>query len=308
VPRVPSVWVQLSAKWAGSGKISGCGDRTIYCSTLSDDNNDKTRAASKYLKVLLRSNNYNRSKVYYQKWNYWKFEFSPHKNKAERIIADIDCVGYYSQVRSQTHLTKTIKSISGGTKYILKQGNNDNWYSTFFRSRGIVAKKLGYIRLKAKQNKFQHQGIIGDGSKAYCVINYIICWLKYRRMDILRTTEKRKRSNDILQDEVLGEEMDLSTDSDTSLQQQVSIGLLQEDKYWVTICELIDNLITVLQKMTSTDILTLQIMQLQSNMRSDQRDEEGKIRRYRILREEASRLAAAVNPPVTLENLIRHDL
>ena len=84
VPRVPSVLVQLSAKWAGSGKISGCGDRNIYCPTLSDDNKDNSRAASKYLKVLLRSINYNRSNIYYHKWNYWKFEFSPHKNNENR--------------------------------------------------------------------------------------------------------------------------------------------------------------------------------------------------------------------------------
>ena len=228
---VPSGGIEDPSKWAGSAKILGCYKRVILILLVLFNNIQNIWTENDNLKVTFSGERFNKSTDYFNKWNYWKFEFSPHRNKAERIIADIDCVGYYSQVRSQTHLTKTIKSISGGTKYILKQGNNNNWYSTFFRSRGIVAKKLGYIRLKAKQNKFHHQGIIGDGSKNYCVINYIIFWLKYCRMDILRTTEKRKRNDDMVRDEVPGEAMDLSIEPSTNLQQQVSIGILQEDKF-----------------------------------------------------------------------------
>ena len=123
VPRVPSVWVQLSAKWAGSGKISGCGDRNYYCPTLSDDNKDNSRAASKYLKVLLRSINYNRSNIYYHKWNYWKFEFSPHKNNKNRQHSSEEIGKDLCKERWDLSLIDTGIAQDGGTHSVKDKGN-----------------------------------------------------------------------------------------------------------------------------------------------------------------------------------------
>jgi len=139
VPRVPNVWVQLSAKWAGSGKISGCGDRRIYCSITSDDNKDNNWAASKYLKVLFRSNNYKRRTEYYQKWNYWNFDFSPNKNEQIRT-QNLEGTGkeVWKERWKTISDTKIILLIEGIVQVIGRENSKLLNWSIFFRRVRII--------------------------------------------------------------------------------------------------------------------------------------------------------------------------
>ena len=307
VPRVRNEWVQLSAKWAGSGKISGCGDRTIYCSTLSDDNNDKTRAASKYLKVLLRSNNYNRSKVYYQKWNYWEFEFSPNKNKQIRT-QNLEGTGKEVwKERWKTVLdTKRILLIEGivqelgGKNIILLK------WSIFYRI--VRIRKLEGIDQKA----WLEWGITPPNRTAILNEGTIktLGWTKYiilingsifYRADIWEFYGLYSAKDDFLR----CDQQDMRTEVKSNLSN--STTTYTEDNLRQLFSKITDTEEMIMMSVSSesmplSDVVRLQLMQLTMIIST-------KCNRFRSLREEAYRLAARATPPIVVKGRqIRDDL
>ena len=80
---VPNGQNELLAKWAGSAKILGWYKRIFQFFLLGlmaqDNNIENIRTANANLKVTYRDNNCHIIKVIYKEWDYWNFDFSPHK-------------------------------------------------------------------------------------------------------------------------------------------------------------------------------------------------------------------------------------
>ena len=256
---VPNGQNELSAKWAGSAKILGCYKRILLIFLLDlvalDNNIENIRTANVNLKVTDRDNNCHISKVSYKMWDHWNFDFSPHKLTKDQKCIALELQEYHWQVRENSVFIKRTVSDLGGISFLIDQGNKFNWFQTCFRSRDKVATKTRITGRIAKQIKTPHKGTYGNKLSNEREFIRILFWHNFHRMDTSASqhTEKRKRDDGYVSEEISGDAMD-----------------------------------TII-----TDFRALLLIHIGNYQRSDKRAEENKIKRFRNLRDEAIRLALA---------------
>lgn len=271
---VPNGQNELLAKWAGSAKILGCYKRIFLIFLLDlvalDNNIENIRTANVNLKVTDRDNNCHISKVSYKMWDHWNFEFSPHKLTKEQKCIALEFQEYHWQVREDSVFIKRTVSDLGGISFLIDQRNKFNWFQTCFRSRDKVATKTRIIGRIAKQIKTPYKGTYGNKLSNEREFIRILFWHDFHRMDTSASqhTEKRKRDDGYVSEEISGDAMDT----------------------------------------TITDFRAMQLMQIENYQRRYKRAEESKLKRFRNLRDEAIRSALATTPPMQLGNYkLRHN-
>lgn len=271
---VPNGQNELSAKWAGSAKILGCYKRIFLIFLLDlvalDNNIENIRTANVNLKVTDRDNNCHISKVSYKMWDHWNFDFSPPKLTKEQKCIALEFQEYHWQVRENSVFIKRTVSDLGGITFLIDQGNKFNWFQTCFRSRDKVATKTRIIGRIAKQIKTPYKGTYGNKLSNEREFIRILFWHNFHRMDTSASqhTEKRKRDDGYVSEEISGDAMDT----------------------------------------TITDFRAMQLMQIENYQRRYKRAEESKLKRFRNLRDEAIRSALATTPPMQLGNYkLRHN-
>jgi hypothetical protein len=245
---VPNGQNELLAKWAGSAKIPGCYKRIFQFFLLfllglmaQDNNIENIRTANANLKVTYRDNNCHISKVIYKEWDYWNFDFSPHKFAQDRNYLAIEFKEYWWQVRKKESLINWTVVDSGGTLILLAQGIKINWFQTFFRSRHKVAIKTRFSRRIARQHKTSVKGTYWNELIRPWEINCAkFRIVLYRMISSSQHSEKRKR-DDVDVQEAGCAPMDTSNEWIANTQ-HVTIGDLQEHKYWNNICQRADEL------------------------------------------------------------------
>jgi hypothetical protein len=215
---VPNGQNELSAKWAGSAKILGCYKRIFLIFLLDlvalDNNIENIRTANVNLKVTDRDNNCHISKVSYKMWDHWNFDFSPHKLTKDQKCIALELQEYHWQVRENSVFIKRTVSDLGGISFLIDQGIKFNWFQTCFRSRDKVVTKTRITGWIAKQIKTPHKGTYGNKLSNEREFIRILFWHNFHRMDTSASqhTEKRKRDDGYVSEEISGDAMDTITD------------------------------------------------------------------------------------------------
>jgi len=334
--KVPNGYIELSAKWAGSGKIPGCYKRMFQLSNISDNITENTRTANEYLNVSFNNKNNWIESEFSQKWDYWKFDFSPNKNKqiVKQKLEVIDKEVWKERWKNSSD-TKIILLIEGtvqdigGSNFILL-----NW--------SIFHRKLRILNLVGIDQEIWSEWGITPPNRIEILLNegtiktldwkniILINGSIFHRADIMDFYGLYSAKDDFLRCDQQDIGTEVKSNSDNSVTKYTEDNLSQFLSKMVDI-ETIRQAaqmakaeqIELLQSQIERSVETVQDLAMQSgsefmqyqktqgirDIRRDKRTVETKLRQLRNLRTDATRLAAGMTPPAILESsFIRDDL
>jgi len=203
----------------------------------SDKTTENTRPANEYLNVSFNNKNNWIKFEFYQKWDYWKFDFSPCKIDGKQEASQKESYGDSRQERWKFPVDIAKEANTEGTDYHYDGIKVNNYQQPLFTLRKIQDKSRGTLNVHKKQQAIPKQGTIGLYLSLESVLNFFL-WLSIYRMD----KGKRKLGDyqQIRKEE--GGAMDVDKQEiEEELDIEV-IDLLQDDKYWSTIGTLADKI------------------------------------------------------------------